>query len=44
VVGTLSGETNDASGDIISATQALAQEAQKIRERVDGFCASVRAA
>ena len=44
VVGTLSGETNDASGDIISATQALAQEAQKIRERVDGFCSSVRAA
>ncbi|MCC5976751.1 MAG: chemotaxis protein [Salinarimonas sp.] len=43
-VGALSGETNGASGDIIAATQALADEADKIRARVEGFCASVRAA
>ena len=44
VVGTLSGETNTASGEIMQATRALAGEAERIRARVEGFCASVRAA
>jgi methyl-accepting chemotaxis protein len=44
IVGTLSGETDTASGEINAATVALAAEAEKIRARVEGFCASVRAA
>lgn len=44
VVNTLADKTGDAAQQINAATHALAGEGATIRERVDRFCASVRAA